>query len=58
MAEIELQCTVLDCKAGQGGKKFKTPAMAPALPMQMLAMHLESVHQQGGGGRGHGWQGG
>ena len=52
MAEIELQCTVLDCKAGHGGKKFKTPAMAPALAMQMLAMHLESVHQQGGGGRG------
>jgi hypothetical protein len=43
-----LECTYDGCTSGEGGAKFKTPALAPALAVEYLSFHREDAHGQCG----------
>jgi hypothetical protein len=43
-----LECTYDGCTAGEGGAKFRTPALAPALAVTYRWFHREDAHSQGG----------
>ena len=43
-----LKCTYDGCTAGEGGAKFRTPALAPALAVEYLRFHREDTHGQSG----------
>ena len=41
-----LECTHQGCTEGPGGGKYKTPALEPAVAIEMLKMHREDCHSQ------------
>jgi hypothetical protein len=41
-----LECTYDGCTAGEGGAKFKTPALAPVQAVEYLRFHREVAHGQ------------
>jgi ribosome biogenesis protein Tsr3 len=49
-----LECTNERCTAGEGGAKFKTPALAPAQAIAYLGLHSEAAHGQHGAAAGVG----
>jgi hypothetical protein len=49
-----LECTYDGCTAGEGGAKFKTPALAPAQALAKLGLHREDAHGQHGTAAGGG----
>jgi hypothetical protein len=49
-----LECTYDGCTAGEGGAKFKTPALAPAQSVAYLRFHREDAHGQRGAAAGGG----
>ena len=49
-----LECTYDGCTAGEGGAKFKTPALAPAQAVAYLRFHREDAHVQHGAAAGGG----
>jgi hypothetical protein len=49
-----LKCTYNGCTAGEGGAKFRTPALAPAQAVEYLGFHREDAHGQRGAAAGEG----
>jgi hypothetical protein len=49
-----LECTYDGCKAGEGGAKFKTPALATAKALEYLRFHREDAHGHCGAAAGGG----
>ena len=49
-----LECTYDGCTAGEGGAKFRTPALAPAQAVEYLGFHREDAHGQRGAAAGEG----
>ena len=49
-----LECTYNGCTAGEGGAKFRTPALAPAQAVEYLRFHREDAHGQRGAAAGGG----
>ena len=47
LAEMSaLECTHQGCTGGPGGAKYKTPALEPAMALEMLKMHDKNCHSQ------------
>ena len=47
LAEMSaLECTYQGCTGGPGGAKYKTPALEPAMALEMLKMHDKNCHSQ------------
>ena len=51
---VELSCTTPDCALGPGGIPYKTPALEPALAMEMLNNHRADAHGACAAGGGEG----
>jgi hypothetical protein len=49
-----LECTYNGCTAGEGGARFKTPALAPVQSLEYLRFHREDAHGQRGAAAGGG----
>jgi hypothetical protein len=49
-----LECTYDGCTAGEGGAKFKTPALAPTQAVEYLKFYREDIHGQRGAAAGEG----
>jgi hypothetical protein len=54
VGDWRLECTYDGCTAGEGGAKFKTPALSPAQALAYLGLHREAAHGQHGAAAGVG----